>query len=98
MISAMSRSSSRRPLTATPRTLPSHRRHLAERYRYVHLARKVVGVGSVGTRAWVALLLGRDQHDALFLQVKEAQSSVLEPYLGGAEQDNHGQRVVTVSE
>ncbi len=60
----------------------------------VHLARKVVGVGSVGTRAWILLLLGRDDTDPLFLQIKEAGSSVLEPYLGKSEYRNHGQRVV----
>jgi hypothetical protein len=54
----------------------------------------VVGVGSVGTRAWIALLLGRDDADPLFLQVKEAQQSVLEPYLGRGRHANHGQRVV----
>ena len=60
----------------------------------VDLARKVVGVGSVGTRCWIVLLLGRDGDDPLFLQVKEAQASVLEPYLGKSEFGNHGQRVV----
>ena len=57
-------------------------------------ARKVVGVGSVGTRAWIALLLGRDDGDPLFLQIKEAQASVLEPLLGKSRFRNHGQRVV----
>ncbi len=76
------------------RTLPSDRRHLLERYSYAHAARKVVGVGSVGTRAWIVLLLGRDNTDPLFLQVKEAQASVLEPFLGKSEFDSHGQRVV----
>ena len=65
-----------------------------ERYRYVHAARKVVGVGSVGTRAWIMLLLGRDGDDPLFLQFKEAQESVLEPFLGPSAYDNHGRRVV----
>jgi uncharacterized protein (DUF2252 family) len=60
----------------------------------VDLARKVVGVGSVGTRCWILLLLGRDDSDPLFLQVKEAQASVLEPYLGKSEYANHGERVV----
>jgi uncharacterized protein (DUF2252 family) len=60
----------------------------------VHAARKVVGVGSVGTRAWILLLLGRDENDPLFLQFKEAQPSVLEPFLGRSEFDQHGQRVV----
>ena len=59
-----------------------------------HFARKVVGVGSVGTRAWIALLLGRDGGDPLFLQLKEAGPSVLEPFLGRSEYDNCGQRVV----
>jgi len=76
------------------RTLPRDRRRLLERYRYIHAARKVVGVGSVGTRAWIMLMLGRDDHDPLFLQMKEAEASVLEPYLGRSEFENHGQRVV----
>ena len=75
-------------------TLRPDRRHLLEGFRYVDLARKVVGVGSVGTRAWLVLLLGRDGDDPLMLQVKEATASVLEPHLGAAEQPNHGQRVV----
>ena len=54
----------------------------------------MVGVGSVGTRAWIVLMLGRDGDDPLFLQVKEAQASVLEPFLGKSEFANHGQRVV----
>ena len=61
------------------RTLDTDRRRLLERYRFVDLARKVVGVGSVGTRAWIALMLGRDDQDPLFLQIKEAQPSVLRP-------------------
>ena len=77
------------------RTLASDRRHLLERYELVHLARKVVGVGSVGTRSWVALLVGRDQDDPLFLQIKEAEGSVIEPYAGKSQFANHGQRVVT---
>ena len=75
-------------------SLPRDRRLLLERYRYVHAARKVVGVGSVGTRAWIVLLLGRDDGDPLFLQVKEAQRSVLEPHLGASEFKHHGRRVV----
>jgi uncharacterized protein (DUF2252 family) len=75
-------------------TLQPDRRHLLESYEYVHMARKVVGVGSVGTRTWVILLLGRDDKDPLFLQVKEAQASVLEPYLEKSKFANHGQRVV----
>ncbi len=62
-------------------TLLIDRRRLVEEYRYVDIARKVVGVGSVGTRAWIILLVGRDESDPLFLQVKEAQASVLEPYV-----------------
>ena len=76
------------------RTLSADRRQLLERYRYVHSARKVVGVGSVGTRAWIVLMLGRDEDDPLFLQLKEAEASVLEPFLGKSAFDNHGQRVV----
>ena len=76
------------------RTLTGDRRRLLERYRYVHAARKVVGVGSVGTRAYIMLLLGSDQGDPLFLQFKEAEASVLEPFLGKSEYANHGQRVV----
>jgi uncharacterized protein (DUF2252 family) len=81
-------------LRAYRASLPHDRRHLLERYRYVDLARKVVGVGSVGTRAWVVLMLGRDNEDPLFLQCKEAQPSVLEPFLGKSEFGHHGRRVV----
>ena len=76
------------------RTLTPDRRQLLERFRYVHAARKVVGVGSVGARAWIVLMLGRDENDPLFLQLKEAQASVLEPYLGKSAFNHHGQRVV----
>jgi uncharacterized protein (DUF2252 family) len=76
------------------RTLTGDRRHLLERFRYVHAARKVVGVGSVGTRAWIVLMLGRDGDDPLLLQAKEAQPSVLEPALGQSAFSSHGQRVV----
>jgi uncharacterized protein (DUF2252 family) len=75
-------------------TLSPDRRHLMDGYRFVHAARKVVGVGSVGTRAWIALFIGRDERDPLFLQVKEAQRSVLEPYTAAAEFSHQGQRVV----
>ncbi len=75
-------------------TLPGDRRRLLERFRYVDAARKVVGVGSVGTRAWIMLLLGRDDADPLFLQFKEAEASVLEPYLPASRYKKHGQRVV----
>ena len=64
------------------RTLQSDRRHLLEDFRLAHVARKVVGVGSVGTRAWILLMLGRDDNDPLFLQAKEAQASVLEEFVG----------------
>lgn len=75
-------------------TLQPANRQLFERYQRVDLARKVVGVGSVGTRAWVALFQGRDDEDPLFLQVKQAVSSVLEPFTGPSQYANHGQRVV----
>ena len=75
-------------------TLRGDYRCLLEAYRYVHMAMKVVGIGSVGTRAWIILLLGRNEADPLFLQVKEAQASVLEPYLGKSIYANNGQRVV----
>jgi uncharacterized protein (DUF2252 family) len=77
------------------RTSLSHdQRHLVASYRYAHAARKVVGVGSVGTRAWVVLLLGKDSDDPLFLQAKEAQASVLAPYVGASPDHDHGRRVV----
>jgi len=76
------------------RTLQPDRKTLLEEFRYVDLARKVVGVGSVGTRCWILLLLGRDDGDPLFLQVKETGHSVLEPLLGRSQFRNHGQRVV----
>jgi uncharacterized protein (DUF2252 family) len=84
----------RNMIRAYRRTLPHDRRHLVEQYHYVHAARKVVGVGSVGTRAWILLMLGRDETDPLFLQFKEAQPSVLEPFLGKSKFAQHGQRVV----
>ena len=76
------------------RTLETDRRELLETFEYVHAARKVVGVGSVGTRAWILLLLGRDDQDPLFLQAKEAEESVLERFVGRSRYPNHGQRVV----
>ncbi|MFI6492904.1 DUF2252 domain-containing protein [Streptomyces sp. NPDC050564] len=76
------------------RTLSSERRHLLRRYRLVDLARKVVGVGSVGTRCWILLLLGRDDTDPLLLQAKEAQESVLAAHLDSERYDNQGRRVV----
>jgi uncharacterized protein (DUF2252 family) len=75
-------------------SLHADRRHLLEQFRLVHIARKVVGVGSVGTRAWVLLLLGRDDGDPLFLQAKEAQHSVLERFVGEGRYSNQGERVV----
>jgi hypothetical protein len=75
-------------------TLADDRRRLVEQYRLVDVAHKVVGVGSVGARAWVALLLGRDNGDPLLMQVKEAQASVLEPYVGRSRYDQAGRRVV----
>ncbi len=75
-------------------TLDEQARVLAGRYHYVDAAHKVVGVGSVGTRAWIALLLGRDEGDPLFLQVKEAGPSVLEPFAGASRFAHHGERVV----
>ncbi len=75
-------------------TLQGDRRRFLDTYRFRDLARKVVGVGSVGTRAWIVLLTGRDDGDPLVLQAKEAQASVLEPYLGESDFDNHGRRVV----
>jgi uncharacterized protein (DUF2252 family) len=80
-------------LSAYVRTLGRHH-HPLEEYRYVHVARKVVGVGSVGTRCYIILLTGRDENDPLFLQVKEAQASVLEPFLGASAYAHHGERVV----
>ncbi len=75
-------------------SLPIERRALIDGYKLIDIAFKVVGVGSVGTRAWIALLLGRDRSDPLFLQVKEAQRSVLEPYAAPSEFDLQGERVV----
>jgi uncharacterized protein (DUF2252 family) len=74
--------------------LSDDHRYLFETYELMDMARKVVGVGSVGTRAWVFLLVGRDGRDPLVLQAKEAQASVLEPYRGASAYANHGERVV----
>jgi uncharacterized protein (DUF2252 family) len=76
-------------------TLEFDRRILLEEFELTDFARKVVGVGSVGTRAWIALLIGRDGQDPLFLQMKEAEASVLEDFLGPSQFENHGERVVT---
>lgn len=81
-------------LLAAYRKTLSTEHHPLEEFRYVHAARKVVGVGSVGTRCHILLLVGRDDNDPLFLQVKEAQASVLEPFVGKSAYGHHGQRVV----
>jgi uncharacterized protein (DUF2252 family) len=75
-------------------TLQADRRHLLEQFQIVDAARKVVGVGSVGTRAFIVLLQGRDAQDPLFLQIKEATASVLEPYVRRSRYRQHGERVV----
>jgi uncharacterized protein (DUF2252 family) len=75
-------------------TLPDNRGVLLDSYELADFARKVVGVGSVGTEAWIALLLGRDDGDPLFLQIKEAQPSVYEAFLGASEYRHAGERVV----
>ncbi|HEX2708316.1 MAG TPA: DUF2252 domain-containing protein [Solirubrobacterales bacterium] len=75
-------------------TLDDQARVLVERYHYIDAAHKVVGVGSVGTRAWITLLLGRNESDPLFLQMKEAGASVLEPFAGASRFRQHGHRVV----
>jgi uncharacterized protein (DUF2252 family) len=76
------------------RTLETDRRYLLDQYEFADLARKVVGVGSVGTRCWIVLLLGKDESDPLFLQVKEAEESVLSRFVGPSKYANQGQRVV----
>ena len=81
-------------LSSYRRTLNHQHHHPLEEYSYVDSALKVVGVGSVGTRCYIMLLVGRDLDDPLFLQIKEAQASVLEPYLGTSSYPHHGQRVV----
>jgi uncharacterized protein (DUF2252 family) len=83
----------RKLIKAYRRTLADEH-HPLEEFRYVHMTRKVVGVGSVGTRAWIFLMLGVDEGDPLILQAKEAQSSVLEQFAGRSPYPNHGQRVV----
>jgi uncharacterized protein (DUF2252 family) len=75
-------------------SLDEDRRYLFGTYQFLDMARKVVGVGSVGTRAWVFLLVGREGRDPLVMQAKEAQASVLEPHLGASEFKSHGERVV----
>ena len=76
------------------RTLETDRRYLLHQFEYCDMARKVVGVGSVGTRCWIILMLGRDETDPLFLQVKEAEASVLSRFVGASRYANQGQRVV----
>ena len=80
-------------LTSYRRTL-GHHHHPIEEFRYVHTAYKMVGVGSVGTRCYILLMLGRDHNDPLFLQTKEAQASVLERFVGKSTYRHHGERVV----
>jgi uncharacterized protein (DUF2252 family) len=81
-------------MAAYAETLEHDRRILLGQFVLSDFARKVVGVGSVGTRSWIALLLGRDDGEPLFMQIKEANASVLEPYLQASEFANHGERVV----
>jgi uncharacterized protein (DUF2252 family) len=81
-------------LAAYVDSLDEDRRYLFESYEFVDMARKVVGVGSVGTRAWVLLFVSRGLQYPLILQMKEAQASVLEAYLGPSEYSHHGERVV----
>jgi hypothetical protein len=76
------------------RTLQSDRRYLLDQYTFADLAHKVVGVGSVGTRCWIVLMLGKDSFDPLFLQVKEAEESVLSRFAGASRHANQGQRVI----
>ena len=84
----------RRLVASYSRTLQRDRKHLLEQFELVQLARKVVGVGSVGTRAWILLFEGLDGGDPLFLQAKEAQQSVLAGYLKASQIRNQGERVV----
>ena len=84
----------RSKFTTYRHSLQPDRRHLLDGYELVDFARKVVGVGSVGTRCWIALFLGRDDQDPLFLQIKQAEASVLAAYAGRSGYANHGQRVV----
>jgi uncharacterized protein (DUF2252 family) len=93
-VAGLDAASVRKILSDYRSTLPEDRRVLLDRYRFVEAARKVVGVGSVGTRCFVALMTGRDTQDPLFLQIKEAQRSVLEPYLAKSAYRHQGQRVV----
>ncbi len=81
--------------TAYGESLEDSRKRLFSRYRFVDLAHKIVGVGSVGTQCYISLWIGIDEGDPLFLQVKQARSSLLEPYLGRSEYDHPGERIVT---
>ncbi|KQX80691.1 MULTISPECIES: DUF2252 domain-containing protein [unclassified Streptomyces] len=84
----------RRLIERYGQSIQSDRRYLLEQYRVADMARKVVGVGSVGTRCWIVLLLGKDDEDPLFLQAKEADESVLAPYAGVSTYRTQGERVV----
>jgi uncharacterized protein (DUF2252 family) len=77
------------------RTLPADRQHLLGRFRLTRVARKVVGVGSVGTQAWIVLMEAKDDLDPLMLQAKQAERSVLAAYAGASQYDNQGERVVS---
>jgi uncharacterized protein (DUF2252 family) len=81
-------------LLSTYRRTLGHQHHPIEEFRYVHAAYKMVGVGSVGTRCYIMLMLGRDYKDPLFLQIKEAQASVLERFVSKSTYRHHGERVV----
>ena len=83
-----------RDVLASYQTTLQQENHPISDFTYVHMARKVVGVGSVGTRAWIVLLRGRDDSDPLLLQAKQAEASVLERFLGASVYENHGERVV----
>ena len=83
-----------REVLASYQSTLQQQNHPMREFTYVHMARKVVGVGSVGTRAWIVLLRGRDDSDPLLLQAKQAEASVLERFLPPSEYDNHGERVV----
>jgi len=81
-------------LASYSQSLPDDRRNLLKQYEFRQIARKVVGVGSVGLRAWIVLMLGRDRGDPLFLQLKQAEASVLERFVGRSRYRDHGRRVV----
>ena len=83
-----------REVLASYQSTLQQQNHPMREFSYVHMARKVVGVGSVGTRAWIVLVRGRDDADPLLLQAKQAEASVLERFLPPSEYDNHGERVV----